>query len=804
MNWKHDIGLMVNQGKFAEAQTAMSGLDSSQKEDPHFGFMQAVIWLNQNIAKKDRELEHKAIKHLISLTQPPTPLYPSAFKMLAQYYYNLNDIDKAIMYYNQAVEHTPNNINLIQTLGDIYFKVQKFKAGFLLWQSYAQLPLPADHPNLITAKSQMASFAFESGNIDLAESLVAEVLAINNNYPLVIGVKGAILLKKGQPRQALGFIARAWRGDRNNGQLLLKRLEIYNQLGKRNLINGLIYSNLGNANISAKILKNNWQSAIEQGWDIDFANMIARSLKRGGISKSMIITILDVLCQKDYLEALEQTITLYKQNYETDIELILCELHLRVAKDEFDLANDIIRTITPLQLAMLTQGQTISLNRNQAKLARKQNNMNLATEFYDGVFAVAPNDTVTYYDRAAYLNENLRYGASLAVYDHLKNLSPNTKEIYSSLNYILGCINLNAQAIKIMPEFAYQGDSTLAHRNLAISLLSLSRYEEGFKEYEWRWKIKNDGNRLAISTREMLPFTVPQTLEEIRGKSIMLYMEQGMGDNIHFMRYVKPLSEIASKITILINDAYAGLSDLIRLRSNLYAIIEVEFKNQDIVINRHDLQASLMDLPKIFKSTIDNVAPIWPWIIPIEIYQQFSDHLFQRNKRKAVTGLKKIGFVYEGGVQNPSNKRRSLGLKGFLPILLNHDAEFICLQKDIQDNDRIILEGLENVTLVDDLLTSFLDTAAIIEQLDLVISVDTSVIHMAGNQNIPSWLMVTWRNDWRWGLRKCTSPWYPSLKIYHQPKLSDWEGLIFLINADLRDYLAKDREQNQKKNMLWQ
>ena len=308
------------------------------------------------------------------------------------------------------------------------------------------------------------------------------------------------------------------------------------------------------------------------------------------------------------------------------------------------------------------------------------------------------------------------------------------------------------QAISIDPECAD------AYFNKSLLKLLLGEYEEGWALYEWRWKV-SEGNFLR-------GFKQPLWLGEssIEDKTVLIHAEQGLGDSIQFCRYIAMIEPLLPK-EILLEGPRALISLLSTLKSR------VTFIEQGNAIPEFDLHCPMMSLPLAFKTS--------GFTIPAEIPYLFAGE----NKTKlwqnklAKKAHPRIGIAWSGSTSHKNDHNRSLLLKQFSP-LFDLPFEFHCLQNEIRPNDLEALNALKQLHQHQDELIDFSDTAALIENMDLVISVDTSVAHLAGSMGKKVFILLAFAPDYRWMLDRSDSPWYPTATLFRQPEIEDWESVI--------------------------
>ncbi len=300
-------------------------------------------------------------------------------------------------------------------------------------------------------------------------------------------------------------------------------------------------------------------------------------------------------------------------------------------------------------------------------------------------------------------------------------------------------------------------------QNLGILLLKSGNWQEGFELYESRWQ---------ANQFEWFSFDKLWQGESLSGKTILIWSEQGLGDTLQFVRYLPLLKEQAESVVLLVQEA---LLELLRLSFPDIAIKPFSEKHQMI----YDFQLPLLNLPRFFWSGFNLSATAVPYL---------KVSAKSRNKwRSCLTGASdlRVGLVWAGNPEHKNDANRSIPLKLFQAIFALDGVRFFGLQKDQTFADKCLIStflspevyGEKFIDLASE-LNDFQDTAAILQQLDLLISVDTSVAHLAGALACPVWLMLPFDADWRWLLERDDSPWYPSMRLFRQPEPGAWQTVI--------------------------
>ena len=480
----------------------------------------------------------------------------------------------------------------------------------------------------------------------------------------------------------------------------------------------------------------------------------------------------------------------------------LLEKSLEISPDQptaYFYMGNILYSLKRFDEALLNHDQAIALKSdfaeaygNRGVVLSELERFDEALLSYDQAIILKPGGAETYYNRGIALNELKRSDEAILSYDQAISLKPDYAEAYSNRAHTLitlkqfnealvSCdsaiaLNINLaeaynnrgvalselkrfdeavlshdQAIALQPNFAK------AYWNKSWIKLTLGDYKLGWELYEWRWK-----SPLKKYVREFLePLWLGDS--SISGKTLLIYAEQGFGDVIQFCRYVRMAKDLGSNIVL---EVQPPLASLISTLNDDIIIVE---KGESLPV--FDLQCPIMSLPLAFKTAVES--------IPADVPYLFCDPNKQKiwKERLGVKAKKRIGLVCSGAVIHKDDTQRSLPLNLFRS-LLNLPFELHLLQKEIRSCDEAFLAEFPRIRTHEENLIDFSDTAALISEMDLVISVDTSIVHLAGALGKPVWVLLPWKPDWRWLLDRTDSPWYPTAILFRQPEMGDWDGVI--------------------------
>jgi thioredoxin-like negative regulator of GroEL len=347
---------------------------------------------------------------------------------------------------------------------------------------------------------------------------------------------------------------------------------------------------------------------------------------------------------------------------------------------------------------------------------------------------------------------------------------PERAEAFNSLGKVYSRQGQNQAALEVFQQaIEQQPDDAQAHFNLGITLLKAGDYTRGWDEYEWRWR-----------TGQFTPFQCPHPLwegEAILEKTLLIYTEQGAGDAVQFARYIPLVAERCQQLIVVC------ITELIPLFSTLKGIDQLREPGQ-IKVSEFDTYLPLISLPRIFKTTLTTIPDQLPY---------FDRAALRRRKQAIIETLattleRKIGIVWAGSQTHQNDRHHSCPLVAFEPLLRSTDMRFYSLQKGERSQD---LATLPSELTVEDLapqLNDYGELALWLEPLDLVISVDTSVAHVAAAFGQPVWLLLSQDNDWRWGINNETTPWYPGIRLFRQTQLNNWDEVMERVLKELLSF----------------
>ncbi|MEC5385882.1 tetratricopeptide repeat protein [Uliginosibacterium sp. H3] len=305
--------------------------------------------------------------------------------------------------------------------------------------------------------------------------------------------------------------------------------------------------------------------------------------------------------------------------------------------------------------------------------------------------------------------------------------------------------------------------------NKALAQLVEGDFENGWRNYEFRWRMTN-ADPVFQSTAPRLA-----GIENIHGKSILVWHEQGFGDTIQFARYVPLLVQRGARVTFVTPPS---------LHSLFARQFDCVVVSRDVPRDDFDFQIPLLSLPLLFETDANSIPAAVPYIsIPPQEVSEWKRVL------PLSEGRLNIGIACSGSLsfdlQHGNNRPAPLAV--FAPLM--DIANLFLIQKDIRDEDRAFLERNPGITLTGSAIEDFEDSGAIVECMDMIISVDTSLAHLAGALGKKVYVLLQYSPDWRWLLDRDDSPWYPTATLIRQPTMGDWSAVMAQVEEEVRRFI---------------
>ncbi len=408
---------------------------------------------------------------------------------------------------------------------------------------------------------------------------------------------------------------------------------------------------------------------------------------------------------------------------------------------------------------------------NLAEALRRSDQVDAAIPYYHRAFALAPDYAEAYDNLGCALTMAGRPADALPYHRRAIALKNGHVKAHDRLPVALTHRNRHEQALtELRHPTAWDNDLAKLRLNEAYVLLTLGRYALGWKGYEARWDTLVDGVPIARRHAEHPRW---RGRGELAGRTLLLHAEQGFGDTVQFVRYAPLLAHRGARVVI---EAQAPLVPLLR---SLQGVAEVVPMGAEL--SAFDLQCPLLSLPLACATTLATIPAEVPYLAP----PAERVRIWRRRLGRRRVGCRRIGVAWAGNAEYANDRNRSMPLSRLEPLLARTDCELHVVQTPIRPADRAVLDLRPMVTDHSTALADFADTAALLSLMDLVISVDTAVAHLAGALARPTWLLLPFSAEWRWLTQRTDSPWYPTLRLFRQPSPGDWDGVLAAVTRAL-------------------
>jgi len=408
---------------------------------------------------------------------------------------------------------------------------------------------------------------------------------------------------------------------------------------------------------------------------------------------------------------------------------------------------------------------------NRGNVLSALNQSKEAIASFNLALSLNPADYATYYNQAILFYKLKDFQASLNSYNQLLKINP---------QFILGYLNRGnlLKELQRVDESVQDYESIIsldpnhriAKQNKSLALLLGGRFSEGWKYYEYRWKRKSFTFHECTFAAEL-----SQNPDGLKGKTILLQGEQGFGDNIQFCRYAKLLANLGANVIL---EVLPPLVSLLKNVEGVSAVIPIGEKLPVV-----DYGSPLLSTPLAFKTDLSN--------IPSEKQYVFAEpeKIAQWEKRLGPKTKPRIGISWSSVSGFKGDDTRSMTLSELIQLLDFNQYEYICLQKEIKESDLELFKKTPQIRFYGEDLTDFSETAALMTNLDLIISTCTSIPHLSAALGKPTWLLLAHTPDWRWLLDRDDTPWYPTMRLFRQEHSGNWSGVIQHVKSELRAYL---------------
>ena len=605
----------------------------------------------------------------------------------------------------------------------------------------------------------------QAGSLAEAESLYLRILEADPEYADALHLLGLIAYQRGDNMQAVEYMEKA--------VTINSSASIYhNNLGS-------VFMNLKETEMAVRCFR----KAILLNPDyVEAYNNMGNALQRQGENKNAAEHYMKAVELKpDYVIAINNLANLLKEEGRLNEAIMhyrrAVKLQPDLADTHFNLGNA-LKEMCNLREADEHYRKAISINpdfaeayNNLGNILRKRKRYDEAAACYRKAISINPDFAEAYANLGDTYREQGVFEEAVRQCSRAIDLNPDFEQAYINLgNTFLDKGDLRKAEEQYNKAVALKPDSADAHYNRGLVLLMRGEFEEGWKEYGWRFKSAEIYGDIGCRNTD-----IPQwDGSPLDGRTVLVMSEQGVGDHIQFVRYIPLIKASGGRVI------YECSRSLIRLFENFKGIDVLSESPYDPPGGeRPDVCISLLSLPAVFGTTIDTI----PADIP---YLSVDQYAAGQWKHRIKSDAFKVGLVWAGNPAHRNDRNRSCRLRDFEPLLGIRGIEFFSLQKGVtcMDEDKASTASLHLADTAE-YLGDFYDTAAVIENLDLVISVDTAVAHLAGALGKPVWTLLPFVPDWRWMLRREDTPWYPTMRLFRQERHGDWGSVMKKIVSEL-------------------
>lgn len=385
----------------------------------------------------------------------------------------------------------------------------------------------------------------------------------------------------------------------------------------------------------------------------------------------------------------------------------------------------------------------------------------------------APHDAAAHYNLGVVLARQDRYHEAIVCFAAALKHNPNLSLAYSNAGFCLhelGEIRMARQAFSLAQQLA--PEDPLSRLNEGLADLTLGEFSDGWLKFEARWE------RAETKSRQR-KFTQPLWRgESLQGKTLLLHAEEGFGDSLQMIRYTSLLQKRGAKLVLEVQPALTHL-----FHASLPA--DIRILNDGDALPDFDFHVPMLSTPIGFNTQLDTIPADTPYLrAPAEDRARWANSMPSRKRSR-------IGLVWAGRPSHERDRFRSLLLTQLSPLFALTDILWVNLQQPLSTEDEAFFLSHYGFVGTPSAFRDFADTAGLIDNLDLVITIDTSIAHLSGALAKPTWLLLPHVADWRWLLGRTDSPWYPTMRLYRQPKAGDWTSVITCVKQDLeKDYLG--------------
>ena len=658
------------------------------------------------------------------------------------------DFEEALKFYEQAIIINPNYAGAYSNRGNSFKELNRFEEALSSYDRAVEL-----NPNYVDAYSNRGITLHNLNRFDEALKSFDQAILLNSNYAEAYFNKGITLHKLTRFEEALASFDCSIKIDAtyadaytNRGMSLqeLKRFdEALSSYDQAIAINPKYVNAHYNRGSVLKELKRLEEAIASYDAALVLDPIYVNAYANRGLALQELSRFEEALSSYDQVIAIDAN-----------------------HADAYSYRGIVLKNLKRYDEALISYEQSISINPNYVQAHSNLGNalcemrrFEEALICYDRAIEIEPNYVNAHSNKGNALGEMRRFEEALICYDRAIEIDSNYVEAFFNRGHSLQYLQRFKEAlISYEKAIAINPNYEDAYWNKSLQHILQGDYLEGWKLYEWRWTKEE-------FTSQIKNFPQPLWLGEpsLVDKTILIYPEQGLGDYIQFIRYAPLLEDLGAKVIL---EVPAPLMPVVSTLQGQFILIEKGKALPDF-----DYHCPVMSLPHAFKTTVDTIPNQVPYFSVNQTKKQtWQARLGQKKQRR-------VGFVCSGNSGHKNDHNRSISLHS-LQSLFDLPVEFHCLQKEIREDDAGFIQSQINIRTHSEFLHDFSDTAALIDAMDLVISVDTSVAHLAGALGKETWILLPYVPDYRWMLEREDSPWYPTATLFRQSVMGEWGSVI--------------------------
>ncbi len=599
--------------------------------------------------------------------------------------------------------------------------------------------------------------AFQNGNFDRADSILKQIIRTDSKNLAALQILGLIQASKGNYPEAIHFLSKAVKIDPNNAS-------IHYNLAKALMDSGDHHKSIPHHQKAADLTPHNPAIWLNYGKAVTFLGQNELALTCFNKALELNPNYAETLSNKSSalfeLKRYEEALVCAQQALELNPQLAESWLLKGIVLKELKRYEE---ALTDFDKALILKKDYAEAHFNKGHALQELKRLSEAITQYHQAIKFKEGYAEAYSNLGSALYELKQFKEALEYFDKALPLLPGHAETYFNKACALDSLKQYAEALAAYDKaIELKPDHHDALWNKSIHLLLHGNLDLGWKLYEARWKRRG---------ADPIPHqTIPELrhLNQVGDKKVLVWHEQGFGDVIQFSRYVPMLIALSANVTFQVQKPLVNL-----FKGQFSCVLTSDLSENEIF----DFQVPLLSLPKLFNTTLDSIPSIPDIHISTAKINEWRARLHLSQTKI------NVGLAVSGNPKLKSFLDNLIPLSAFTPLL--NKCKFFLIQKGMVESDYQFLHDHPEFTYLGADIEDFSDTAAIMNAMEIVISVDTAIIHLAGSLRKQSFLLLQEYPEWRWLMDRSDSPWYPSLQILRQKTLGDWEGVINCLQSKI-------------------